>query len=85
MTRTLTLTELEAEGILKRAENVDEIKWVGPVNEVPVPLTEAVNTVRRFAYKSHEKIAAIKAVREVFGRHGFYCSLADAKTFVEIL
>jgi ribosomal protein L7/L12 len=90
-TRILTLeeatTQLKFHFGTVEGEELDIIIEVStPPEQRSIPITEALNVVRKF-YKRHgeDKIPAIKALREHFYNKGFYIGLAEAKSFVESL
>ena len=95
----ITLTETEAKSLARRAlldlysgiSNVSapsseditiERSYIG--NAPTLELCKLIDVVRNCGdYKSSNKIAAIKALRECAGSMGFHTSLSDAKQFVE--
>lgn len=54
-------------------------------NKPTIDLEALVTAVRRYRYKSDQKIAAIKEVRQICSNAGIQCGLVSAKCFVEMI
>lgn len=92
----ISLSVFEASQLIAKQfkVNSDEIRIELPTvqaAQVQVPITptfpicEAVELVRRFDYRSSQKIDAIKALREFARTKNIHIGLAEAKFFVEAI
>lgn len=85
----LIIQDFEAINILAEKHSVlpenIEIAYSSHKPLLSIPMEALIKEAKNFNYKSDQKIAAIKAIRELASRKGFYIGLYEAKIFVESL